>query len=143
MDDYIGEKAARNKRIKHMGFVDPQTLFEYEKQATLLVNVRDPNAEYTKYSFPSKTFEYMASGTPFLTTNLPGIPREYKDYLFVIETNSVDEIKAGLERAISLTDQEKEKFGAAARNFVLTQKNKYVQSKKVSDFLINTDLAYL
>lgn len=139
MDDYIKEKAEKNKRIRHMGFVDPQTLFEYEKQATLLVNVRDPNAEYTKYSFPSKTFEYMASGTPFLTTNLPGIPNEYKDYLFIIETNSVDEIKAGLERAIALTDQEKEKFGAAARNFVLTQKNKLVQSKKVSDFLITLD----
>lgn len=69
MDEYIKEKAKYNKRIKHMGFVDPQQLFEYEKQATLLVNVRDPQAEYTKYSFPSKTFEYMASGTPFSLLN--------------------------------------------------------------------------
>ncbi len=139
MDQYIKEKAKTNKRIKHMGFVDPQQLFEYEKQATLLVNVRDPNAEYTKYSFPSKTFEYMASGTPFLTTDLPGIPIEYKDYLFTIENNSVDVIKAGLERALTLSDQEREKFGAKAQNFVLTQKNKYIQSKKFSDFLINLD----
>ena len=75
MDEYIKEKAKNNKRIKHMGFVDPKQLFEYEKQATLLVNMRNPHAEYTKYSFPSKTFEYMASGTPFLTTDLPGIPK--------------------------------------------------------------------
>lgn len=139
MDEYIKEKAKTNKRIKHMGFVDPQQLFEYEKQATLLVNVRDPKAEYTKYSFPSKTFEYMASGTPFLTTELPGIPIEYKDYLFIIENNSVDEIKAGLDRALALSDQERQKLGADARIFVLTQKNKYIQSKKFSDFLIDLD----
>lgn len=135
MDNYIREKAEKNKRIKHMGFVEPQKLFEYEKQATLLVNVRDPKAEYTKYSFPSKTFEYMASGTPFLTTDLPGIPAEYKDYIFTIESNNVDLIKEGMEKALSLTPEERESFGRNARAFVLENKNKYVQSKKFADFL--------
>ncbi len=135
LDGYIREKAKENGRIKHLGFVDPQTLFEYEKQATLLVNVRDPNADYTKYSFPSKTFEYMASGTPFLTTDLAGIPPEYKDYLFVIQNNSVEEICAGLARALALTDKEREMFGARARKFVLNQKNKTVQARKLAALL--------
>lgn len=135
MDEYIKEKAKSNKRIKHMGFVNPQKLFEYEKQATLLVNVRDPNAEYTKYSFPSKTFEYMASGTPFLTTDLPGIPIEYKDYIFTIKNNCVNEVKNGLECALSLSNQERESFGEKARTFVLENKNKMIQSKKIVDFL--------
>lgn len=136
MDGYIQKKAQENPGIKHMGFVDPQQLFEYEKQATLLVNVRDPNAEYTKYSFPSKTFEYMASGTPFLTTDLSGIPSEYKDYLFTIPNNSVDEVKKGMERVLALTDQERETFGQQARAFVLSQKNKQIQSKRFADFLM-------
>ncbi len=139
MDEYIKEKAKTNKQIKHMGFVDPQKLFEYEKQATLLVNVRNPNAEYTKYSFPSKTFEYMASGTPFLTTDLPGIPAEYKDYIFTIKNNSVDEVKRGIEKVLSLTDQEREVFGEQAKVFVLENKNKYIQSKKIADFLARLD----
>ena len=135
MDTYIKQKAEENKGIKHMGFVDPEKLFEYEKQATLLINVRNPKAEYTKYSFPSKTFEYMASGTPFLTTDLPGIPEEYKSHLFLIENNSVDEVKKGLEYALGLTEQEREVFGEQAREFVLTQKNKIIQSAKMVDFL--------
>lgn len=135
MDEYIKEKARNNKRIKHMGFVNPQKLFEYEKQATLLVNVRDPNAEYTKYSFPSKTFEYMASGTPFLTTDLPGIPIEYKDYIFTIKNNCINEVKNGLECALNLSNQERESFGEKARTFVLENKNKMIQSKKIVDFL--------
>lgn len=135
LDGYIREKAKSNSRIKHMGFVDPQTLFEYEKQATLLVNVRDPKAEYTKYSFPSKTFEYMASGTPFLTTVLPGMPAEYHEHLFLIPNNAVEEVKRGLECALALTDQERRAFGEKARAFVLEKKNKMIQSKKVADFL--------
>ncbi len=139
MDDYIKEKAKTNKRIKHMGFVDPQQLFEYEKQATLLINVRDPKAEYTKYSFPSKTFEYMASGTPYLTTDLPGIPTEYKDYIFTIEDNSVGTVKTGIEKVLSLTAREREVFGERAKTFVLENKNKYIQSKKIADFLALLD----
>lgn len=135
LDGYIHEKAKGNSKIRHMGFVDPQTLFEYEKQATLLVNVRDSKAEYTKYSFPSKTFEYMASGTPFLTTELPGFPPEYKDFLFTIANNSVEEVKQGLKRVMALTEQERRAFGEKARAFVLEKKNKMIQSKKVADFL--------
>lgn len=139
MDDYIIEKSKENPRIKHMGFVDPQTLFEYEKQASLLVNVRDPKANFAQYSFPSKTFEYMASGTPFLTTNLPGIPEEYKEYLFIIESNEIEDIKSGIEKALSLTEKEREDFGKKARAFILENKNKYAQSKKVIEFLDELD----
>lgn len=135
MDGYIREKAKENNRIRHMGFVDPKLLFEYEKQAALLVNVRDPNAEYTKYSFPSKTFEYMASGTVFLTTDLPGIPAEYKDYIVTIENNRVEEVRRGLEQVLGLSEQERDAFGKRARAFALRYKNKEMQSKKFADFL--------
>ena len=139
MDAYIRRKSAGNPRIRHMGFVDPERLFQYEKQAQLLVNVRDPKAEYTRYSFPSKTFEYMASGTPFLSTDLPGIPDEYKDHLVLIQDNSVAEIRKGLEYVLSLTEQERRNIGNDAQKFVLANKNKYVQSKKIADYLIMLD----
>lgn len=135
MDDYIRNKAKNNSRIQHMGFVDPKILFEYEKKALMLVNVRNPKEEYTKYSFPSKTFEYMASGTPFLSTNLPGIPKEYKDYIFLIDDYSIEAVKNGLNTIISMSDSEREEFGENAREFVLNKKNKMVQSSKVIDLL--------
>ena len=56
------------------------------KEAKLLINLRNPEDKYTKYSFPSKTFEYMVSGTPFFTTKLEGIPSEYYNYLYCIDS---------------------------------------------------------
>lgn len=135
MDSYIHDKCKKNSKIKHKGFVDPKDLFEYEKQALLLVNVRDPKENYTKYSFPSKTFEYMASGTPFLTTDLEGIPEEYKQNLLLIENNEVETIKNGLLRALNMTKEENRNFGNQARNFVLEKKNKQCQSKIILDFM--------
>lgn len=137
MDDYIKVKAKNNNRIKHMGFVDPKELFEYEKKATLLVNVRNPKEEYTKYSFPSKTFEYLASGTPFLSTDLPGIPSEYKKYIYLIPDNNIETIKIGLENILDLREEERYKYGQRAREYVIKNKNKIVQSKKIIDFLSN------
>ena len=139
MDNYIINKSHSNPRIKHKGFVDPCTLFEYEKSALALINVRNPNEEYTKYSFPSKTFEYMASGTPFISTILPGMPKEYLEHMITVEDNSVDEIKKGLQTVLNMSDTERKEFGNEAREYILSKKNKIVQSKKVMDLLESID----
>lgn len=139
MDNYIINKSHTNPRIKHKGFVDPCTLFEYEKSALALINVRNPKEEYTKYSFPSKTFEYMASGTPFISTILPGMPKEYLEHMITVEDNSVDEIKKGLQTVLNMSDTERKEFGNEAREYILSKKNKIVQSKKVMDLLESID----
>ena len=59
------EKTAQaHETIRYFGVCDNQTIVEREQKASLLVNPRPSDPEYTKYSFPSKNMEYMASGTP-------------------------------------------------------------------------------
>lgn len=135
MDEYIKQKSKINPKIKHMGFVDPSVLFEYEKKALALVNVRNPNEEYTKYSFPSKTFEYLASATPFLSTSLPGMPKEYLKYMITIDDNSIESIEQGLNKILSMSELDRENFGKNAQKFVITKKNKSIQSKKIIELL--------
>ena len=76
--DIIEDEAQKDSRIKYFGLVDSQTALKMQHQATILVNPRTSDGEYTKYSFPSKNMEYMVSGTPVLTTDLPGMPKEHK-----------------------------------------------------------------
>ena len=57
-----------------MGCVTNDEIVRLQCEATLLVNPRPSDKEFCKYSFPSKTIEYMASGTPVLMTKLPGVP---------------------------------------------------------------------
>lgn len=135
MDTYILDKCKQNSKIKHLGFVSPNKLFEYEKEAILLINVRNSNESYTKYSFPSKTYEFFMSGTITISTNLSGIPNEYKEHMIIIENNSVDEIIKGINIVLQMSDYERKEFGLSARNFVLENKNGLIQSQKFIDLI--------
>lgn len=135
MDEYICQEGKKDPRIKHMGFVSPQELFSYEKKASLLVNVRSPKEEYTKYSFPSKTFEFMASGTPVLSTDMPGIPEEYKQNMIIIPDNNKDTIKSALSNFFALSEAEQIAIGLKAQRFVRTEKNAIKQSKKIIELI--------
>mgnify|MGYP003303651866 CR=1 FL=1 len=42
------------------GKIDRSQVLALQRSATVLVNPRRNNEEYTKYSFPSKTMEYLA-----------------------------------------------------------------------------------
>ncbi len=131
----IKERAAENRRIKYFGSVSHEKILEYEKEATLLVNPRDPKEEFTKYSFPSKTTEYMLSGTPLLTTELEGIPKEYFDYAFTAENNSVESLKNEIEKALDFSDKELYEIGKRARKFLIKNKNAEKQAKRILCFI--------
>ena len=80
--------AAKDNRISYKGVVPNAIVVQDQLTATLLINPRPTSEEFTKYSFPSKNMEYMVSGTPMVTTILPGMPLEYHEfvYLFLNET---------------------------------------------------------
>ena len=108
---------------------------QLQKEVTLLVNPRPTGAEYTKYSFPSKNMEYMVSGTPVLTTNLPGMPIEYKKYVYLIDDESVEGLSEMLRTVLSKPREELLKKGVEAREFVLNNKNNIMQAQKVLEIL--------
>lgn len=136
MKEYLERAASENPNIKYYGFVQREDLFEYEQEASILINARNSNDEFTMYSFPSKTFEYLASGTPFLTTMLQGIPKEYEEYLFVLENNTPEEIAKKIRAILNMDETQRERKCNAAKKYVLEQKNKYVQAKKLLQLIM-------
>ena len=127
----------KNSNIKYFGTKPNEYIVEEQKKATLLINHRPSNEEFTKYSFPSKNLEYMASGTPLLATDLPGIPAEYKRYEYIIENENIDGIANMFRYVLNLTDAELRKKGKMAQEFVLGTKNNIIQTKKIMEWLNN------
>ena len=128
---YCGDDA----RIRYKGVALNQEVVQAELNATLLVNPRPTDEEFTKYSFPSKTIEYMASGTPLLTTKLPGMPQEYYPYIYLIEDESVDGYAKAMRKALLHSDKELNCFGETAKSFVLKNKNYKEQAKRVLNLI--------
>jgi glycosyltransferase involved in cell wall biosynthesis len=84
-EDYIREKQQENPNIIFKGRVDRSEALALQKGAAILVNPRQNNEDFTKFSFPSKNLEYLSSGVPTVAYKLDGIPDEYDDYLSYIE----------------------------------------------------------
>ena len=136
--DYVKDLqkiAEEDDRIYYGGMLLNTEIVEREQQATLLVNPRPTNEEDVKYSFPSKTMEYMASGTPVLTTVLPGMPLEYHPHVYLLEDETAEGIAVKLSAVLSKTDEELFHKGCEARRFVLEEKNNVIQAKKILDML--------
>lgn len=122
-------------KVKYFGFQTNSTVLEYQKKADFLVNTRPINQEYTEYSFPSKIIEYMLSGTPTVTTMLPGIPEEYYEYLNFIRVNEFDEIMNDINNLLGQDYYELLKKAKRARDYVVSKKNFIVQSQKIMSIL--------
>lgn len=126
-------------RIQYKGRVSRAEILEKEREAALLVNVRNPKDDFTAYSFPSKTIEYMASGTPLLTTRLPGIPKAYFDYCYSISGNDVSEIKSALETIMGYSDEARLDMGRRARTYIYENKTAFKQAERVLEFIKHID----
>ena len=135
MDTEIKNYEKEDHRIKYFGVVANDDVVKEQLKATLLVNPRPSCEEFTKYSFPSKNMEYMVSGTPILTTPLQGIPKEYNDYVYLFEDETINGMTETLEGILGKSKGELHKKGLKAKEFVLREKNNNKQAKRILDMI--------
>lgn len=106
-----------------------------EQEAVVLVNPRPTEGEYTKYSFPSKTMEYMVSGTPVISARLAGIPQEYDNYLIYFDDKKKDDLAIKLRHVLNMTTEELTELGNNTRSFVINNKTNVMQANRIVAFL--------
>lgn len=126
-----------NHRVVYRGIRPNDEVVAAELAATLLVNPRPTHEEFTKYSFPSKNLEYMVSGTPLLTTKLPGMPKEYYPFVYLFEEETIDGYAEAIHNVLTKSRDELYTKGMSARQWVLTNKNNVNQTVRIIN-LINT-----
>lgn len=137
MKNKVQEYAKKDFRIIFYGQITYEEVANLQRDATVLVNPRTSDGQYTKYSFPIKTMEYLASGKPVIMNMLPGIPEEYRQYLFVPEREDVISLK---EKIVEICSNEFNVYADHcynSRQFILNNKNPKEQTKKIISMLFN------
>lgn len=137
VDELINNYCKRDTRIIYHGIVANELIVEKEVNATLLINPRPTNELFTQYSFPSKNMEYMVSGTPVLTTKLPGMPEEYYPFVYLFDDETADGFTKTIMNILSLSEEELIKKGVEAKKFVLDNKNNVYQAKRIIELINN------
>lgn len=131
----IEQAAQKDSRILFYGMQPQAQVVQRELSARVLVNARPTGMEFSQYSFPSKNMEYMVSGTPVLTTRLPGMPKEYEQYVYTIDGDTPEDVTAALEKVFSETRDALHQKGMESKNFVLQKKNNLVQTQRMLSLL--------
>ncbi|MFT4104649.1 MAG: glycosyltransferase [Lacrimispora sp.] len=135
LENMVKDYSKMYKNIIFYGIIPNDVVQEMEKEVVLLISPRFSKNEFTKYSFPSKTIEYMSSGTPTVLTCLQGIPDEYFKYTYLLEDETSAGIKCLLEKIFEEDINKREGMGAKAREFVLRNKSSVIQGKRVIHFM--------
>lgn len=131
----ILERESHNyKNLKFFGAVSNEQLYELQKKANLLLIPHPTGLKQLKYQFPSKLMTCMASEIPVLTTPIPGITNEYKKYIIMSKTDSVDELVSEIDLYYKLDASERVEKGKSAREFI-KEKNWKNQTCRIKKFL--------
>lgn len=133
--DKLDAHIKQDARIKYFGLLQKDEVRDLQVRATLLVNPRHSNEEFTKYSFPSKTMEYLASGTPTIMCKLPAIPEEYDEYLFYFDDESIEGYANKIVEICNWDSIKMQEHGARSRKFILQNKNCNAQAKRIFDMV--------
>ncbi|WP_336987710.1 glycosyltransferase [Altererythrobacter aquiaggeris] len=132
---FVAAAAKADPRIVFFGQVDRSRALELQRAADFLINPRNGNDEFVRYSFPSKIMEYLTSGRPVIMYNLPGIPEDYHGHYLPIHSSGAAGICAAITSAISMPANARNALGAMASDFVRAHKGPREQVRRILDLL--------
>ena len=127
----IKKRAEKDSRIDFRGQLKREDVLRLQQEATVLVNPRQNNEEFTKYSFPSKNLEYLSSGIPLVAYKLDGIPDEYDEYINYVSDNTIDALR---DKLVEICEDEGGfalERATKAVDFVRNEKNAVKQTAKI------------
>jgi len=122
------------KRIRYLGMLSYNKVHQLQTKADFLINPRPTDEEYTKYCFPSKTLEYMLTGTPVISTKLIGIPSDYDKYLIYIEDETVIGYAEKLKEILKNNYSKYKMQAENGKEFVILNKSTQKQVMKIIEF---------
>ena len=137
LEDYVKQQGIEDNRIKFYGVVPNEQVVKMEFEASYLINPRFSGEDYTKYSFPSKTLEYMSTGTPTIITRLKGIPEEYFEYAIILEEETTMGVTKLLNELEKTPYEIYENRAKKALENIILKKTTVVQGERILLFLAN------
>ena len=95
-----------NNIIFH-GRVAPNEIMKELQQYDLLVNPRVLDPRIANFTFPSKLIDYILSGRNVLSSNFKTLPRDYNNFLIIIDEVTSQKIKEGVMAFVEMGIEEK------------------------------------
>ncbi|KXX72551.1 glycosyltransferase [Flammeovirga sp. SJP92] len=102
----LEDLAQNDKRVHIKGFVSDEELKKACESANGFLSPRDVNCQENKMIFPSKILYYLKFRKPIISQDLPGLPPEYHNVLFIPKSSSYDDWINEIKRVKELSKDE-------------------------------------
>lgn len=135
LEDRVTEASKKNPKIRYHGRVSNQEVMQKQREAWLLINPRIVDDPIAQVTFPSKTFEYLLSGTPVLSTRLNGYGEEYEDHMYWIEDLSANALANTIGSIRNIEIHEYNNMGESAKSMIVSKKSWMRQCSRIYEFL--------
>jgi glycosyltransferase involved in cell wall biosynthesis len=117
LEPLVKDWAARNPRVRFVGFVRGKEIPEYTCAADIVYYGFDPSNPNARFSAPNKLFEALAAGRPLITGDFGEIAEVVReaDCGIVLPEYSAKEVRVALERLGDAT--RRSEMAARARDY--------------------------
>ena len=114
--DAIGEDA----RIKYLGTLPVKEVLALEKSALVNINPRPFTQDLDRLSIPSKTLEYLSSGSLTISVRNTELEKVFKDCAIWAKSGSAKDLEASIKTAISMDEKERLDLAQKAKNIAIS-----------------------
>lgn len=125
----VEDYSKKYNNIFYHGFVSHDKIDEILTNANILINPRKSGQEFTNYSFPIKTADYLKAGRPVLGYRLEAFPPEYDEHIIYID-DFID-MSAAIKFICAKPVSELNAIGKSNYEFIKYAKNSLTQTYKI------------
>lgn len=128
-------KIEGNDSIVYLGPVSYLDNLSLEKNALLSINPRPINPRIDDYSIPSKTLECLSIKCLNVTVDNKLLKENYEQEIIWSKSSSPEDLKDAIEKALSLSEEEKEKIIESGYKKVMSRTSQKVVGELIQKFL--------
>lgn len=121
--------------IRYLGLLPVNKVMEYEQNAIACINPRPFSEDLDRFSIPSKTLEYMSAGRPVISVKNTILQKVFEDDVIWVNSSKSNDLMEGMNKALQLTEVERENLGEEIKNKVLRLYSLEVVGEGINSFL--------
>lgn len=134
LEGFVKEAAVKDTRISYHGFIPFDDVLKLYAVADVLINMRLTQRISTRYFFPSKTMEYLASGVPLISTCPGNFEEEYGEFAYLLHKETPEALADLVVKVAALPREQRSARGKAARQYMTRYKTWDAQAARIVCF---------
>lgn len=134
LEGAVREAARRDSRIEFVGFLPFDQVAGLYRDADVLLNIRLTKAVNTRYVFPSKLMEYLASGTPVISTCPGAVAEEFQALAYLLNDETPEALARLMKHVADLDPDSREATGRRARAHMAEHKTWDAQARRIAAY---------